>query len=724
MPTLHRFERVILAWTLIGLIAAGPLMALDSKKSVTSLLFAGIPQGTKTVTLNWSVTPAVLPDREWNCGNGHGGFIDMFSYTPDEWNVDLLDANTGATVAHQGGTTTVLTYSCPGDSAPMPTPSTSSMSIDVSAFTADGDAFFLVGTNHSGEVRTTTPGAPSAHFNCSQLGGPFTISAGIFVASSPPEFRFDLDPAQVIATPNPWNTPPSARVLTHKYGSADTYPSSYQIDRGDVHVRPRFRFPGTAKADGSGAALNVWFRVVDPPDTAPYVVQANDAHDNDNKDTFSGGKGMLMKPDCSDFSAQSTCAVLNGGVLATTSAPDGRDEVVLETTDRFAGDNYQILASFSAPGDDGKFPCEAQNPNTCAKSAPITAWKRIYLEKHRMFQHGSDLGEGSTTGDTFNVVDISPFREGQQVRFVHAPPAPRQLPSNQSQFYFDDGVIAKDGVVPFPDGAGGTIKLQAPLPAAHSYFARPQQSDAARPRIDQGDFVGIVTGDDRRDFLAANDDYVRPLFDAAFVDYASASGRVTDLPFVRQLQDFGQERDEVGVFSTRWFEGMGLMNYQHLMGISNTSDCASRFQPVRASTRASFGYGSTYACIPQILGRTGTASSVRLLGAITGHELSHQWHVDPKGLYSRSRAADNNEHDNLFRFDGSKLFCLMHYRYDDDQQNVLPEFQDGVAMFHYQKDASGLDSEYRWVRERCEPIPYHYPIPGADWWTVPPPSCN
>jgi hypothetical protein len=234
--------------------------------------------------------------------------------------------------------------------------------------------------------------------------------------------------------------------------------------------------------------------------------------------------------------------------------------------------------------------------------------------------------------------------------------------------------------------------------------------------------VGIVTGDDRRDFWAANDAYVAPLFDTAFIEYASASARVTELPLVNQLRDFAQEHDESDKFVNRWFEGIGLQNYQHLMGVFDTSACSDPGLPSRGVTRNRFGYGTSYVCVPPILGRLGTQSSVRLLGAVTAHEVAHQWHVDPRGQYSRT--ANGSEHDNLFRFNSSSLFCLMHVKYDDDQGNVLPEFQDGLAVFHYKSDASGVDSEYRWIRERCEPIPYRALVPGADWWTVAAMPCN
>src|SRR3977135_4040075 len=162
MPALHRFERVILAWALIGLVAIGPLSAnkLETKRqrptnSVTTIV---VPKGTQVVTLSWGVTSAVLPDREWTCCNGHGGFMYMFTYTPDQWVLNVEDLTNNINVAHVEGTSVPVTYSCPGGAQPKPVAETGTMQLDVSLSTANGDATFLTAMETTGEVRTAIPG--------------------------------------------------------------------------------------------------------------------------------------------------------------------------------------------------------------------------------------------------------------------------------------------------------------------------------------------------------------------------------------------------------------------------------------------------------------------------------------------------------------------------------------------------------------------------------------
>jgi hypothetical protein len=87
--------------------------------------------------------------------------------------------------------------------------------------------------------------------------------------------------------------------------------------------------------------------------------------------------------------------------------PDGwsRKTVRLRITDRYAGDNYKIQASFEPfAGDD------PPNPGTRikAESGTITAWKRIYVERDDMYRRGGVLfsdftPDGDSLPDTIQV---------------------------------------------------------------------------------------------------------------------------------------------------------------------------------------------------------------------------------------------------------------------------------------------------------------------------------
>jgi hypothetical protein len=526
------------------------------------------------------------------------------------------------------------------------------------------------------------------------------IAAEQVGCAASPQFFFDLDPTKVTATPNPWNTPAIARVLTHKYGSDDAYPSTYQIDRHDVTLRPRFRFTGTA-ANGNGTALNVWFRSVDPPDTAPYVVQNNDAHDNDNKDTFSAGKGILMTPGCTDLSAQSTCAALNGNVLATATAPDGKVEVVLETTDRYAGDNYQILASFSAPGPDGKFPCEAQNPNTCDKSAPITAWKRVYMEQHSMFRRGSFFRKDALTGATeVFVTDLRMFHSGDHVVFMHSPGAGGR-PVSESHVI---DVVPRQG-----DIVAHLHLTDAPL--AGSFL---QSTDPKTDFI--GDAVGVSNAGGSPDDLYVA--YLGPidvngttpvheLFGTMFIDVQFTPGDLAFVPLQDNIDgDFGSdgEHSQAFRFADHWFQNRqnAATNNRMLIGAARSDRKDAIGVTVdRSDLHTSYSFrGKIEDMVHEDGGVMQNLDPDVATFENVAHELMHQWRVN---LSPPPPGGDGIGHCVENAFDNPKMFCKMHQNWDDAKHNI--ERGDGVIRLHYVTRNQVVDSEYVTARQAAEPMP-------------------
>lgn len=65
----------------------------------------------------------------------------------------------------------------------------------------------------------------------------------------------------------------------------------------------------------------------------------------------------------------------------------------------------------------------------------------------------------------------------------------------------------------------------------------------------------------------------------------------------------------------------------------------------------------------------------------------------------------------------------MHYTYEGST-GTLPEFMDDIVRFHYVVTPSGVDSEYRWIRERCEPVPAQMLLSPLDWWATPASPCR
>jgi len=123
--------------------------------------------------------------------------------------------------------------------------------------------------------------------------------------------------------------------------------------------------------------------------------------------------------------------------------------------------------------------------------------------------------------------------------------------------------------------------------------------------------------------------------------------------------------------------------------------------------------------VRHILGLFQSPASRRLLGELSAHEVAHQWHTNRPSSH-----ASNGEHCGDFRYyDNPSKFCLMHHTHAPGG-TTLPEFTDDIVRFHYVTDPRAADSEYRWIRERCDPVPKLLPSGFLDWWAVPASQCR
>jgi hypothetical protein len=175
-----------------------------------------------------------------------------------------------------------------------------------------------------------------------------------------------IEPTRVLRLPDPIidvKLTKPAKVLIHKYRPEDPYPSEYQTQDGRIKIEVELRGYQTIPA-------TVYFQLVDPKDPSYYASGST----GDNV----GGPGSLSS--------------------TSASVVNGKASVDLIITDRYAGDNYRVLISTQ----NSPFKEQAHTPI-------ITAWKRIYIEKDRMYKVGQFLtaDSGKDYGTTHKEIFIS-----------------------------------------------------------------------------------------------------------------------------------------------------------------------------------------------------------------------------------------------------------------------------------------------------------------------------
>lgn len=492
----------------------------------------------------------------------------------------------------------------------------------------------------------------------------------------PPKVEFDLS-----------ETSPELerRVLIRQWRNDFTYFSSAQATlppSANASDR-RIRIAGTLRdEDGPVANRTVYLRSVDPPDVAPYVPVAS-RRTNDNV----AGAGLLAN-------------------TTVTSDANGRFETVLTVTHFASGDNYQIEGSV-LPNFGGKVACD--ETNVCSKSGVLTAWKRVFLEVGHMFKRGAYLRLSAQAGDSVvEVDDILPFQTGMRIALLHGPSMPRMTPPLPDAEYALVHNTIKD-IEKAPAGAAGRLQLTDPLPRP---FNGPDASN--RPPSLTTDFVGVLTPNPSDDFYEPNLAYIQTLFQDAFVDYVILPA--APVPFVKTIQEVTTSpapADELHGYAKRWFRHYGLLNHQYVFGSREGSSAASK--DARGTTRAIEGFSYSHVMVQKILGVLGTANSRRLLGEVTAHEVAHQWHTNRWS----SHTTNGSHCANFSYYDDPTKKCLMFYDYGS-----LPEFYDDIVRFHYVSSPAGVDSEYRWIRERCEPVPRIALLAPLDWWALAAPPCR
>lgn len=491
------------------------------------------------------------------------------------------------------------------------------------------------------------------------------------------DFEFKFQPPDTSRFMFTLSSGSQQRVLIHKYRADDTYPSPLQKSDRNITVEG-------AVTNSAGVPLGgrtVYFRLIDPPDPAPYVVGAGDSRAGDNVN----GVGTL-----STFSAASDTS--------------GYVSVDLTVTDHVAGDNYQIEARL-----DAGFNCGSAG---CPRSAIYTAWKRVYVEMNKMFRSGSFLRQAVPAGSkTIPVADIRNLpRPPFTVRLLHAPPVAGVGSVLTSEQVTIVGITPIDGFFAHPRRGDLVISPDPAIPGVSQTYSGPEQVNPNDFRQYLADAVGVVTGNRTSDFYIADATLINQSFESAFTEHvwltdAKLPADLDVLPSQPRLTfdgvfpfvpDVSNDNERAWV-ARKWLyhatrtgrNRTALPNHQAVFAASdNVGELGT--------TSAGGGFNDTWLYV------TGTGTGMLRREAMV-HELAHQWRVNPTANNSATGHCDRALGVVQHIYSSPDLKCAMTYDLYGNPND--PERNDGVVGFHYVHTSNGRDSEYIRIRERAEPVP-------------------
>jgi hypothetical protein len=541
---------------------------------------------------------------------------------------------------------------------------------------------FLQGYNAFGQNKLTV------YSSNGWAGGP---PAELIFTTEQRKFAFDLVPAM------------SEKMLIHNSRTDHPDPSPWQLPTADTE-RPRFRFRGAISARSGSPESDVWLRVVDPADPSPYLPPGLSFPD-DNRDPMP--KGTLMTSGCTD----PTCRAAPGAPLQVHSSPGGVVQLELEGTDRYAGDNYQLEASF-----DPQFTCAtagANGANLCARSGTVTAWKRIYVEKMRMLRNGMLLDQPAAAGDTSVVVRGNRYRgnaghhrvsRGDRVVLVHAP----QLDKSDVSAGWYSEVHTVLGATDRGDGTflvefgtrNGQTNTREPLSGAY----RPDDKDAFI-----GDSMALIAGTTitADDGFDARDDLVTgSVFPEAFTEYVyliGASNSNTPLP---HLNSGGNDEDTLQRLADKWSSVTG---WNGTRGVPAPNHQLLIIGDLRQ--------GATGLTISQVSGETASfvfrgtiedqvhhaADADRWAMKTCAHELAHQWNTN-NTIWAGAELEHCPETTKVYN--DPAIYCLLA-SYNATGAGAPAERMNGIARFHMlanPRNPGDWHSEYFGIRRRVDPF--------------------
>jgi hypothetical protein len=475
-------------------------------------------------------------------------------------------------------------------------------------------------------------------------------------------------------------------VTLNNAGQAYPYPTNYQsADRlVRLTVRGWYNVP-------------VHLRLIDAPDTSPYApvggwaakggktaVPAYEAYDNDVwSETGYSDFGLTTHSDGSSPAA----------TLDVWPGTNNTATFYLKLPHRYAGDNWQVEVTKKTPGG-------VAVPNKIPSySALFTGWKRVFVERDRMFRRGNLLDPEATGGQFTPDSNTNP-----DVLYLYRWDQTSLKTDITKYIQPGDTVAIFDTDAPYPSGAFETATVvstafvDAPLNPASCFppdcgqlsclcvsvlaatldrdLNRPYQSSPLDFSSGKSAAVGVILSADSlitdtstnqinatgSAFYDADMRDIKQPFDDAFVQLIGlrdGSGAVPYVDPVIGLYETGANGRNLRTdFSGKWFKNGPIAgnNYVELMGVRG-DDWTGTPGQIAGDTLAINKFSLIF--IDTWNGKYPNASDAqKAVQTATNHELGHQFYVNACAIVDDCpKQAAENHHDYRPRWMNSTTGC-------------------------------------------------------------------
>ena len=481
------------------------------------------------------------------------------------------------------------------------------------------------------------------------------------------------------------------RVLISNVRTSYPYPHFQSIGSRDAEVTTHLR---VRDANGNfESGVTVYLRIVDPPDSAPYMNLSGNviAHDDDNE----GADAILDGPGV---------ALHSPGVYQATSGANGLVDFTLRLQPPYvAGDNYQIEASR-----DALFPSGAT-----ARSGILTAWKRVFIEKRRMLKNGLFLAQDAMAGDNFIVTrgnrwggnrsGHDELSKNEKIVITHAPQRDGS-DLNQGWYYETHTILSVE------DLGNGTYTVNLGRKQGNTIIVEQLQHDYRVESTDQSigdgisklDTLTLGPGDyfDASPGLVTGEAFLEAFTQNIYLPDTTTPGAMVPVPFLEtntelELQNLAEKWSSVVV------NGMLLPNHQLLIIAADNGSGAARGTDSGVAISQVAGRTSSWVfrgTIEQVLrgGSNSVVTGDRWAMKTSAHEIAHQWRAN--------RAWNLTDHcpDTTTMYDDPALYCLLAENHPDRAET---QRANGIARFHMLRLTSDVwHSEYLGIRRRPDPF--------------------